>query len=74
MNEKLEEIEGSELTDRQLVILRLIGEDRTNLSISQFLGYSESTIRQEIMRIFARLGCKTRSEAAGIYRGYSSTS
>lgn len=37
-----------ELIDRQLAILRLISEDRTNQSISQFLGYSESTIRQEL--------------------------
>ena len=65
---------GSDLTDRQLVILRLISEDRTNLSISQFLGYSESTIRQEIMKIFAKLGCSHRSEAAKLYRSYSSKS
>ncbi len=71
-NEKLNEIEGSNLTDRQLVILRLISEDRTNLSISQFLGYSESTIRQEIMKIFIKLGCTHRKEAAIIYRGYIS--
>ena len=65
---------GSDLTDRQLVILRLISEDRTNLSISQFLGYSESTIRQEIMKIFAKLGCSHRSEAAKLYQSYSSKS
>ena len=65
---------GLELTERQLVILRLISEERTNLSISQFLGYSESTIRQEIMRIFVKLGCTSRSEAAKIYRAYTPTS
>ena len=70
----LAEVVGSDLTDRQLVILRLISEDRTNLSISQFLGYSESTIRQEIMKIFAKLGCSHRSEAAKLYRSYSSKS
>ncbi len=71
-NEKLNEVEGSNLTNRQLIILRLISENRTNLSISQFLGYSESTIRQEIMKIFAKLGCTHRKEAAIIYRGYIS--
>ncbi len=65
---------GNDLTDRQLVILRLISEDRTNLGISQFLGYSESTIRQEIMKIFVKLGCSHRSEAAKLYRSYSSKS
>lgn len=60
-----------ELTERQLVILRLISEERTNQGISQFLGYSESTVRQEVMRIFAKIGCSHRSEAAAIYRSYS---
>lgn len=63
-----------ELSERQLVILRLISEERTNLSISQFLGYSESTIRQEIMKIFAKLGCSHRSEAAAIFKSYSQKS
>ena len=58
----------TELTERQLVILRLISEDRTNLAISQLLGYSESTIRQETMKIFDKLNCTGRKEAAKIYR------
>ena len=57
-----------ELTERQRVILRLISEERTNKSISELLGYSESTIRQEIMRIYYKLGCSHRSEAATIYK------
>jgi DNA-binding CsgD family transcriptional regulator len=64
--------ESLSLTDRQLVILRLISEDRTNKSISEFLGYSESTVRQDIMKIFANLGCTHRSEASTLYRDYSS--
>lgn len=59
---------NTELTERQLVILRLISEDRTNLVISGSLGYSESTIRQETMKIFAKLNCPGRKEAAKIYR------
>lgn len=57
-----------ELTERQLVILRLISEDRTNITISELLGYSESTIRQETIKIFAKLQCSGRHEAAQIYR------
>ena len=57
-----------DLTERQLVILRLISENRTNLEIGEFLGYSESTIRQEIVSIFAKLNCTGRKEAAAIYR------
>lgn len=44
------------LTERQLVILRLISEDRTNKSIAEFLGYSESTVRQDVMKIFCEVG------------------
>ena len=62
---------ASELTERQQVILRLISEDRTNLAISDHLGYSESTIRQETIKIFAKLGCTGRHEAALIYKEQS---
>lgn len=57
-----------ELTDRQSLILRLISEGRTNIVISELLGYSESTIRQETIKIFAKLRCNGREEAAKIYR------
>ena len=59
---------ANELTERQLVILHLISEDRTNLAISELLGYSESTIRQETIKIFAKLGCTGRKEATLIYK------
>lgn len=59
---------SKELTERQQIILRLISEDRTNLAISELLGYSESTVRQETMKIFAKLQCDGRSEAAKIYK------
>ena len=59
---------GSELTERQYIILRLISEDRTNLDISGLLGYSESTIRQETIKIYAKLECNGRKEATEIYR------
>ena len=57
----------NELTERQQMILRLISEDRTNLVIGELLGYSESTIRQETIKIFAKLNCAGRKEAAQIY-------
>jgi DNA-binding CsgD family transcriptional regulator len=55
------------LTERQLLILKLISENRTNISISELLGYSESTIRQETIKIYAKLGCNGREEASRIY-------
>lgn len=61
-------LESGALTERQQVILRLISQGKTNRNIAEQLGYSESTVRQETMKIFAKLGCSHRSEAAEIYR------
>lgn len=64
----LENEEGQHLTERQELILKLISEGRTNGDIADVLGYSESLIRQETIRIYAILGCSGRSEASAIYK------
>ena len=56
-----------ELTERQMLILKLITEGRTNAAIADLLGYSESLIRQETIKIYAKLHCSGRNEAAQIY-------
>lgn len=56
-----------DLSERQNLILKLIAEGRTNIAISEILGYSESTIRQESIKIYSRLGCKGRSEATALF-------
>jgi DNA-binding CsgD family transcriptional regulator len=56
------------LTERQMLILKMISENRTNILISELLGYSESTIRQETIKIYAKLGCNGREEASRIYK------
>lgn len=61
-------LKDEKLTERQLLILRLISEARTNLLISELLGYSESTIRQESIKIYSKLGCNGRVEASKIYK------
>lgn len=61
-------IQSEVLTQRQELILKLIAEGRTNNDIADILGYSESLIRQETIKIYAILGCSGRSEAANIYR------
>jgi DNA-binding CsgD family transcriptional regulator len=58
----------TEMTERQRVILQMIADGRTNADIADLLGYSESLIRQETIRIYAILGCSGRAEAAAIYR------
>lgn len=61
-------IESKVITDRQLLILKMMSEGRTNIAISELLGYSESTVRQETIKIFAKLGCCGREAASVIYR------
>jgi len=60
--------ENTKLTERQSLILKMMSEGRTNSGIGELLGYSESTIRQETIRIFATLNCHGREEASEIYR------
>jgi DNA-binding CsgD family transcriptional regulator len=59
---------GLPLSQRQDLILRMISEGRTNNAIGEILKYSESTIRQETIKIFSKLGCDGRIEAADLYR------
>jgi DNA-binding CsgD family transcriptional regulator len=54
------------LTDRQTAILRLIAEGKTNKAIGTRLGFSESTVRHETMRIFRLLGVASRSQAVTV--------
>jgi DNA-binding NarL/FixJ family response regulator len=60
---------GLELTQRQQLILRMVSEGRTNTAIGEMLKYSESTIRQETIKIFSKLGCDGRDAASKIYKG-----
>ena len=52
------------LSRRQNKILDLIKEKLTNREIGEELGYSESTIRQETMRIYRILGVGNRRGAS----------
>ena len=52
-----------ELTSRQLKILELVADGLTNASIAKVVLLSESTVRQETIRIFRVLQCHSRTEA-----------
>jgi DNA-binding CsgD family transcriptional regulator len=54
----------SDLTERQLSILQQMSEGMTNAQIALVQMLSQSTIRQETMKIFASLSVSGRSEAA----------
>lgn len=68
-----------ELTSRQVRIIHLIAEGMTNAEIAKNVLLSESTVRQETIRIFRVLKCHSRSEAivkaraAGIIAGVSTS-
>lgn len=55
--------ESGQLTSRQMEILGLIAEKQTNGQIARKLLVSESTVRQETMRIFRCLSVNGRLEA-----------
>jgi two-component system nitrate/nitrite response regulator NarL len=52
------------LTDRELKLVQLVAEGRTNRDISQELRLSEHTVRNYLFRIFNKLGVSTRLELA----------
>ena len=58
------EANGEDLTSRQIKILDLMAEGMVNVEIARELMLSESTIRQETVRIYRALGVPNRSEAA----------
>ncbi len=47
---------GNQLTERQELILEMIREGMTNISIAKRIGYSESLVRQESMLIYEKMG------------------
>jgi DNA-binding CsgD family transcriptional regulator len=58
------ESNGEDLTSRQIKILELMADGLVNVEIARDLMLSESTIRQETVRIYRALGVPNRSEAA----------
>lgn len=60
-------VEGDQslgLSDRQIVIAKMIAQGLTNRSIARELGFSEATIRYETIKLYERLRVKNRSHAA----------
>ena len=53
----------TELTKRQLLVQSMMKQGKTNAQIADELGYSESTIRQDAVSMFIKLGVKNRRAA-----------
>ncbi|MDP2288084.1 MAG: LuxR C-terminal-related transcriptional regulator [Actinomycetota bacterium] len=56
------------LSDRQMLVLQGIRNGKTNRAIAEDLGFSESTIRQETLRIYQALGVNSRTDAVTVAR------
>jgi two-component system, NarL family, response regulator len=58
-----ERIPRSELSPREMEILRLIARGGSNREIANTLAISEGTVRVHASNIFAKLGCSDRAQA-----------
>jgi len=56
-------IPGSELTTRELEVLRLLAKGLSNREVGQQLGISENTVRIHVSRILDKLGAADRTQA-----------
>ncbi len=63
-----------ELSDRELEVLKLVGQGMSNQEISTALNISESTVKTHINRILSKLDVKDRTQAAiiALKRGIAS--
>ncbi len=52
------------LTEREIQVLQLMVEGKTDRQIGQALAVSERTVRQHLQSIYLKLAAKTRVEAA----------
>jgi DNA-binding NarL/FixJ family response regulator len=52
-----------QLTERELDVLTLIGQGRTNSEIAELLFIGEGTVKTHINHVFAKLGLRDRSAA-----------
>jgi DNA-binding CsgD family transcriptional regulator len=59
-NSKKSALKGTELTERQQAICKLMRIGKTNFQISETINYSESLVRQETVIVFAKLGISGR--------------
>ena len=58
------EVDGLGLTARELTVLTLVAEGHTNREIGETLFISEKTASVHVSRILAKLGVRSRVEAA----------
>ena len=55
------------LTDREHMLLQLLAGGLTNAQIGQRVHRSEKTVRNQLTRVYEKLGAGNRAEAAALY-------
>lgn len=63
-----EALAGQLLTSREELVQALMSTGKTNREIAEDLSFSESTIRQDAISLFSKLGVKTRREAGNLLK------
>ena len=58
-----ERLQGSELTDRELDVLRLLTKGHSNQEIAQALSIAEGTVKFHVNHILSKLGVSDRTQA-----------
>jgi DNA-binding CsgD family transcriptional regulator len=59
---------STRLTERELEVLHLVDEGRTNAEIAHILWVAPSTVRKHLENAYAKLGVKSRTEATALLR------
>ena len=60
-------LRGLPLTSRELIVQEMMHDNHSNKEISESIGYSESTIRQDAVSMFAKLNVTNRKAAGKIF-------
>lgn len=56
-----------DLTERELEILEILSQGKSNKEIADSLGISENTVEQHLKNIYEKLNVQNRTEAAVLF-------
>jgi DNA-binding NarL/FixJ family response regulator len=57
---------GADLTVRDLQVLELLSDGKSNKEVAQILGISDETVKSHLKRLFEKLGVSDRTEAVAL--------
>lgn len=56
--------QSPELTEREIALLKAVAQGKSNTQIANDLSLAQQTVKNSLSRLYARLGVRTRTEAA----------